>query len=376
MPLIDNDGRLLGRVNLIDAAAVLIVLILVPVAYTAFALFRTPAPQIGSIDPTPVVAAQEMRVKLRGLGLRPLLQAYIGEAPAKAYLYENDQSVDVLFGGIAPGKYDLVLFDGVQEVLRAGSAIVVVAPVAPPLTVVRVAGVIVGLDEKRAVSLAAGQRVETDGRVVMEILQVGGPRPDFRFVTTGDASVAVPLTNLLQVPALVRLRCAVAANTCSVGDVPLESRKIVPIPHPDGTLQLLVDVVVADEPARTADVTVRFHLDRETAALLKPGDRDVSVSGMGPVAEIASVGPIELANGEVSRRTPVAGGDEIERRTADRVATVVAVLRLQLSESPYGQFYRSQVLRVGSGIVFTGPGYQVGGSIVGMRWQTAGTDRQ
>jgi uncharacterized protein DUF4330 len=370
MALIDNEGRLFGRINLIDAAAVLVVVILVPVAYTALALFRTPAPQIASIDPVPVVQAPEMRVKLRGLGLRPLLTAYIGDRQANAYLYENDQSVDVLFGGAGPGKYDLVLLDGVQEVLRARSAIVVVAPAVPDETVVRVAGVVVGLNEKRAAGLAVGQKAEAAGHAVMEVLEVGRPRPDYRFLNAGDTSVALPLTDLRQVPVVLRLRCTLSGSTCSVEGGLLESRKIVSVPHPDGALHLLVDAILPDEALKMADVTVRFLLDRETAALMKPGHRDTSVSGMGPSAEIASVDPVEVTAGEVSRLSDV-GGDRIERRIPERVATVTAVLRLQVNESPYGQFYRSHMVRVGSGLIFTGPGYQVSGTVIGVRWHTA-----
>jgi hypothetical protein len=373
MPLIDNEGRLFGRINLIDAAVALVVVVLVPVAYTALALFRTPAPRIGSIDPNPVVQAGEMRVKLHGQGLRPLLQAYIGDRPANAYLYENDQSVDVLFGGVGPGKYDLVLLDGVQEVLRARSVITVVPPAVPDETVVRVAGVAVGLDEKRAGTLAVGQKAETNGRVTSEVLAIGRPRPDYRILGSGETTVALPLTNLHQVPVLLRLRCTVSAGSCSVGAVPLNARQTVPVPHPDGPLHLLVEAVMPDESPKMADATVRFLLDRETAAMLKAGDRDASVSGLGPTAEIASVSAVEISGGEVSRLTDTAGGDKVERRTSDRVATVTAVLRLQMNESPYGHYYRSQPLRVGAGLVFTGPGYQVSGTVTGIRWNTAGT---
>ena len=77
MPLIDERGRLFGRMNLIDALAILVGLVLIPVAYTGFLLFRTPAPRITAVEPAEVPLGQEMRVKVKGTGLRSLFRANI-----------------------------------------------------------------------------------------------------------------------------------------------------------------------------------------------------------------------------------------------------------------------------------------------------------
>ena len=39
-PIVDRDGRLFGRVNLVDAAAAGFVLVLLPLAYAGFLLFQ------------------------------------------------------------------------------------------------------------------------------------------------------------------------------------------------------------------------------------------------------------------------------------------------------------------------------------------------
>ena len=44
MALIDEQGRLFGKVNLIDALVALVALLLIPLAYGAFLLFRAPVP--------------------------------------------------------------------------------------------------------------------------------------------------------------------------------------------------------------------------------------------------------------------------------------------------------------------------------------------
>ena len=81
--LIDAEGRLFGRINLVDAAIGAFIVVLIPLAYAAVLLFRPPTPHITSVDPAPVsftedraVAGSELagKVKVRGEGLRPVLR--------------------------------------------------------------------------------------------------------------------------------------------------------------------------------------------------------------------------------------------------------------------------------------------------------------
>ena len=55
MPVIDERGRVFGRLNLVDAAIVVLVLVLVPAAYGAYVLFKEPAPKLTPAwKPTPL----------------------------------------------------------------------------------------------------------------------------------------------------------------------------------------------------------------------------------------------------------------------------------------------------------------------------------
>src|SRR4029450_4177974 len=47
--LIDNRGRLFGRLNLVDAAIVVFALVLIPLGYGTFLLFRSAAPAVSSV---------------------------------------------------------------------------------------------------------------------------------------------------------------------------------------------------------------------------------------------------------------------------------------------------------------------------------------
>ena len=46
MSLVDDRGRVGGSINLIDAIVVVLIVVLVPLAYGAYLLFRTPAAKL------------------------------------------------------------------------------------------------------------------------------------------------------------------------------------------------------------------------------------------------------------------------------------------------------------------------------------------
>ena len=132
MSVIDKDGRVFGRLNLVDAGILLFVLLLIPAGYATFLLFRTEKPTIESV--TIVALGNEERrvssgtiltakLKVKGSGFNPLMRARIDSIDAVGMVYENPNSVDVIVGVVPPGKHDLVLYDGVQEVARASGAV-------------------------------------------------------------------------------------------------------------------------------------------------------------------------------------------------------------------------------------------------------------
>ena len=132
MSVIDKDGRLFGRFNLVDAGILVFVVLLVPVGYATFLLFRPERPSIESVTLVEV-GNEERRVssgtiltaklKVKGTGFNPLLRARIDDIDAVGLVFENPNSVDVIVGVVPPGKHDLVLYDGVQEVARSRGAV-------------------------------------------------------------------------------------------------------------------------------------------------------------------------------------------------------------------------------------------------------------
>ena len=63
MTLIDRDGRVFGRFNLVDAAVAAFILLLLPIGYATYLLFRPSQPVIDSV--TQVEITNEERGRFR-----------------------------------------------------------------------------------------------------------------------------------------------------------------------------------------------------------------------------------------------------------------------------------------------------------------------
>jgi hypothetical protein len=366
MPVIDDRGRLFGRMNLIDALVLVLVVVLIPIAYTAFMLFRTPAPRITAVEPSQVPLGLEMRVKVRGTGLRSLFRANIGEMPASAYLFENERSADVLFSNVGPGKYDLSLFDGVQEVARLKGAVTILPPPIPATTKVRITGALIGLDAGRASQLARGQRFPANGTPSTEILAIGKPRTDERWIKTPDSNVATPVSGIVQAPVLLRTECEIGdTNECRIGGVAIGARAVVPVPGTNGELRLLVDEVRPDIDPQPAELVFRVITNPDVADLIKVGDAD-DPGGVdaGHAATVAAVINRQTVTGERAVRLAESSGDlVVESKTPDRFAACELLVRIGLDPTTAGWRYKGQPIRVGAPLLFTTGMYAVRGSI-------------
>lgn len=135
------------RMNLFDAAVAVFVIVLIPIGYGTYLLFRAPRPVITSVKRVEITKEERRvggpnlvaKLKIQGSGLRPMLRATIDATPAIGFVFENPNSADLLVGAIPPGSHDLILYDGVQEVARAPKAVQPV-PTQPLTVVVRFEG--------------------------------------------------------------------------------------------------------------------------------------------------------------------------------------------------------------------------------------------
>jgi hypothetical protein len=322
MNWIDKEGRLFGRVNVFDAALAGFAIALIPIAYGTFLLFRMPSPRLTSVTQVPVTR-EELRVaggnrltaklKVRGSGLRPMLQAGIGTTRALGFVFEDPNSADVLVGEVPPGTHDFVLYDGVQEVARLARA-VTIETVAPG----RVAGIgtLIHLDRATAESLTPGR------------LGPGGPED--AIVKLGAAHAEAD--SRWQRDAEILLQCDPdpEADGCAVSGQSLVTTPlpIVTVKGPSGALIrfALREVLPAKAP-EMMNVRVRIAAAPEVLALVRPGDRDDCLDDR--AASVVDVGA----------RRP--GGAEAD-----------ATIRLGVDPSPTGWRYRGAAIKAGAPVSF------------------------
>jgi len=362
MPIIDDRGRLFGRINVLDAAVLVVLLALMPIAFGTYLLFRTRTPTVTAVEPASVPLDPEMRIKLKGEHLRPLLRARIGDVYATGYLFENSQSVDVLFKDVPPGTYDLRLYDGVQPLLHIPRAVTVVER-AETAVRVQLVGVFAGMTEAQAQALTIGQKFPPTGTPIAEIVHLGAQGSDARWIQASDTNVAITLPGAVQRAAILRVRCELVGNECRINNVAVGARELVALAH-SGAPHFLTYEVRADTEPEIAEATVRFVAPSMLTALVQAGDADGGRLSLG-----ARSATIVKVNGRqrLSAETAVSiqeGGIERQTRTADHVEALEAVLRVPVHPAPAGWAYKGQIVRAGAPFLFTTPGYTIRGSIL------------
>src|SRR5687767_11350990 len=103
MSLVDDRGRVGGRINLIDAIAITLVVVLVPVAYGAYLLFRTPAAKLVTVEPATIYQGPNLRVKINGQNLRPFMRVSFGAVQGRTFLIGSTRSAQVDLPDLTPG---------------------------------------------------------------------------------------------------------------------------------------------------------------------------------------------------------------------------------------------------------------------------------
>lgn len=373
--IVDKEGRLFGRLNLIDAAIGAFVLLLLPVAYASYLLFRPPAPQITSVEPAQLTLIEERaaqgtelagKLKVRGTGLRPVLRAKIGDTDAVAFIFETPSSADVLFGAVPGGTHDLVLYDGINEVARARGAVVVPEKPPAPAMWVAVAGTFVDLDEASAASLKVGAVYPPQGERRAEILALGPVEAAVLPVAAGaDATVE----GRRQRAALVAVRCtsnAMEPRDCMLGGVRLGVNSLFAVPTMSPLFRLLVDEVLPPSPPVTVRLGVRLFGVPEAIALVKVNDVDsphLAVDQRGGV--IRELGARREGVGDVSVLLSQEGSNILASAArSDTVSSLDVTISAGMDRSRNGWRYRGNSIRVGGPISFTAAAYTLRGLVL------------
>jgi hypothetical protein len=339
MAIVDERGRLFGRLNLIDAIVGLLVLGLIPLSYGAYALFRAPMPILTGVVPAELAADTHIRFSVRGQNLKPYLRVSIGATQGTTFLFKDTTEAEIDLNEVPPGVYDVVLFDHAQERSRLTKALTIHPSVIPDAKVI-VTGMFGNLKPEEASGLTVGMVFPSVG----EVVAVGKPVPQVARVFSTPNRVEVPVPNALMVPVIMRMGCWVRSAQgqpeCVANNVGLHPLGLLFLSTPMGTLPFEVDQVRGTQPLVPLDITVRFTGTPEALAELKVGDLD-----MGAVTNELSIGGTVIG--------VTGGGGSRDARMSVNGQRGLA-----------GWIYDNNPLRIGSSFVLRTPRYQLSGTVV------------
>jgi hypothetical protein len=365
MSIIDDRGRLFGRFNLIDTAVAVLLIVLLPIAYAGYALFRPPPMRIISVTPAQVVKGREARVQITGEHLRPYMRAEVGGAQPNRLLIQSPSQGEIILPELGPGTYDIALFDEAEEVARLKNALTIVPPPPPPPIALQLVGAFINLDEATARAIKPGGRFPQQGDPALEVLSSAAPLEDVRrIVLAPQSTIDAPVKAMWSVSATVRAPCAFSFDSlrCAFNGLLLGPGLMIPIAD---QARFLVREVRADSPGLPMEIAVRLVGRPEVIDLVKAGDVDALPGGGARAARIVSVTGRQTVAGESSMRTLADRQPfEVTLQAPDRVAVAEIVVRLVAEPGSDGPTYRASALKPGAPFTFDSPAYVARGSIV------------
>jgi hypothetical protein len=339
--MIDSNGRIFGRFNLVDAVAAAFVVLLLPIGYATYLLFRPAQPVIDSVTRVPPTKEEQRiasgsiltaKLKVRGSGFSPLLRAQVGPVAAIGFVFESPNSADVLVGLIPVGKHDLVLYDGVQEVARARDAVEVQAEGGPA---VRLYGFLTKLDPAEADTIKAGFASPPTAPNAFQIVSIGPTVPAHARVITGTQAADLPMPGMVERAAELIVRCDwPSLDACAVNGEPLTQTPPINIILPGG---MRFEINEIGPPSNALPAVAHLRLDAVPAGFAV-GDRDPSVG---------------------------AGAAEVTQ-----ISGSLITLKLGVHESREGWRYRGQLLTPGSKLTLRTRNTIVIGTITDVTVQT------
>ena len=355
MSIVDDRGRVAGRVNLIDALAAAVIVLLVPMAYGAYLLFRTPQPKLTGIAPATLYEGPNLRIGIGGRNLRPFMRVSFNTNQGRTFMIGSTTNAAVDLPDLPPGTYDVVLFDYMQEVDRLPKALTIL-PLAPqPMIEMEVGGSFLNVGPGNLI--AAGQKFPPEGDALAQVVAVGAPIPADLRVRAGDVILGVPLPGQVKMPATLRVKCAVTANSdgsfrCMFSGpqqqpvlVAADANLTLQGPHGWVNFQIS-DVHLVSDPAVSRG-RVAFTVTPVIVSKMKVGDSDTSprVSARKHSARIVS---LDGARGAGEQRT------------------LTATLDVPVEPGPGGWTYKQEPFKIGAPFSFETPEYVVHGAVLDM----------
>jgi hypothetical protein len=347
MAIVDDQGRLFGRFNVVDAVVAVFVLGLIPLLYGAAVLFRVPPPQLTAVEPNTLQAGSSGRVTIKGENLRPYMRVSFGTTQGKNFLFKAITEADVDLGELPPGVYDVVLYDVAQEQSRLPKAFTVLPAPLPPTRVMLV-GVFANLDAERAKLIKPGDVIAGVGTV----REIGEPMPAQLRVSSSVLTVQIPVENAVMLPAVVESICEMRPQTgipfCVANDTSLQPTVVLMGQHAAGRLPFQIDQLRGGTTLESVEIDVRFTAPRSVMSTVRVGDVD-----RGPYPNPLAADAVVL-----NVRSQVLNPDLMQ---AD------VTLRVKAERGSDGWVYASVPLRAGADLAMRTARYQLNGPVLAIR---------
>ncbi len=212
MAIVDEEGRLFGRVNLIDACIVSFAVLVIPVSIATYRVFSVPRPEIAKVEPVVLTIDGDRRLRLTGRQFRPYLKVFFGRTGEPFSLsdlvnpdsgknqatlrVETPSVVELTLPDTAPGTYDLYVYDEGREVARRMSAFTVAPGIGTEDTTAQDTAAPVTPREAATLEIAVRFDVDNDIAPLVKAGDVALNQPE-----TGSPSAEPAVLVALQTPA-------------------------------------------------------------------------------------------------------------------------------------------------------------------------------
>jgi len=233
--LIDDRGRIAGRLNAVDVAACVVLFLLVPLAIAAYLLFRAPAPTLASVTPKTLFEGRGQRLEIDGANLRPFMRVTFDTIPAGSFLLGSTKYALVDVPELAPGVYDVVLFDYAREVARLPKALTIARLAAD--AELEVDGAFKAAPDALVAELKAGDALLSSNQPVAAVVAVGAPAPGEMRIRVGADTVAVHVAGR-DLPATLRVSCSTTPGADGVARCTVPTAAGRTVIAPDALLAL------------------------------------------------------------------------------------------------------------------------------------------
>jgi hypothetical protein len=341
MAMVNERGELFGRWNIVDALIALMVVVLIPLSYGAYLMFRTPMPTLSRVEPAVVTYGPNMQFKVKGQNLRPYLRVSLNNHQGKSFLFGDSTEAAVELLDVPPGVYDVVLYDQAQERDRLPKAFTI-APSALPDAQLVVVGTFGNLNPDQVKRIVTGMVIDGIGVVTA----VGRAVPQVTRVFVRPGFVEIPIANAQMLPATLRLGCFVRSSygqpECVAAGFSVQPSSLYFFDTPAGKVPFQVDQVLGLQPLESVYITVRVAGHRTVLDQIAVGDRD-----LGDVRNELS------ATGNVDAVSPA--GDARDVR-----------MTVQAQRGATSWTYAMSPLRLGSAFVLRTARYEVHGQVVAL----------